>query len=174
MSQTYQIGDAVTAVAGRPGARAGDVQVTAGDVVMTVQARRDLDGALLIARDGRTFRAVVTVVGTVTWVTVGGQTFKIAEAEAGVDAAGGVDSDLEAPMPGTVLAVECAVGDLVEAGQTLLVVEAMKMEHAIKAPRAGVVAKIAASVGALVNPGAPLVVLDAVPGDGEDSEGETA
>jgi biotin carboxyl carrier protein len=109
------------------------------------------------------------VVGTTTWLTIGGQTFKVAEGESGANAAGGTDSDLEAPMPGTVLAVECAVGDTVAEGQTLLVVEAMKMEHAIKAPRPGVVSKIAATVGALVSPGAPLVVLDPIPGEDESA-----
>ncbi|MCF2434405.1 hypothetical protein LV779_03620 [Streptomyces thinghirensis] len=47
---------------------------------------------------------------------------------------------LTAPMPGTVTVVEVAVGDEVAAGQSLLVVEAMKMEHVISAPHAGTVA----------------------------------
>ncbi len=45
-------------------------------------------------------------------------------------------------MPGTVLAVRVQVGDVVTAGQTLVVVEAMKMEHAIKAPTAGRVMRV--------------------------------
>lgn len=49
---------------------------------------------------------------------------------------GGADT-LAAPMPGTVTVVKVAVGDEVEAGQSLLVVEAMKMEHVISAPHAG-------------------------------------
>ncbi|MGW5637383.1 ATP-binding protein [Streptomyces sp. NPDC003832] len=53
----------------------------------------------------------------------------------------GADS-LTAPMPGTVTVVKVAVGDEVSAGQSLLVVEAMKMEHVISAPHAGTVAEL--------------------------------
>ncbi|MEU0072479.1 acetyl/propionyl/methylcrotonyl-CoA carboxylase subunit alpha [Streptomyces sp. NPDC006332] len=53
----------------------------------------------------------------------------------------GADS-LTAPMPGTVTVVKVAVGDEVTAGQSLLVVEAMKMEHVISAPHAGTVAEL--------------------------------
>ncbi|MGW1717496.1 acetyl/propionyl/methylcrotonyl-CoA carboxylase subunit alpha [Streptomyces sp. NPDC002156] len=53
----------------------------------------------------------------------------------------GADS-LTAPMPGTVTVVKVAVGDEVAAGQSLLVVEAMKMEHVIAAPHAGTVAEL--------------------------------
>ncbi|MER6343173.1 acetyl/propionyl/methylcrotonyl-CoA carboxylase subunit alpha [Streptomyces sp. NPDC001595] len=53
----------------------------------------------------------------------------------------GADS-LTAPMPGTVTVVKVAVGDEVAAGQSLLVVEAMKMEHVISAPHAGTVAEL--------------------------------
>ncbi len=44
---------------------------------------------------------------------------------------------LTTPLPGVVVSVAVKEGDTVTAGQTLLVIEAMKMEHAIKAPRAG-------------------------------------
>src|SRR5690606_21669199 len=53
----------------------------------------------------------------------------------------GADS-LTAPMPGTVTVVKVAVGDRVAAGQSLLVVEAMKMEHVISAPHAGTVTEL--------------------------------
>ncbi|MHC0429780.1 acetyl/propionyl/methylcrotonyl-CoA carboxylase subunit alpha [Streptomyces sp. O3] len=57
---------------------------------------------------------------------------------------------LAAPMPGTVTVVKVAVGDEVHAGQSLLVVEAMKMEHVISAPHAGTVAEIDVTPGATV------------------------
>ncbi|MGW0609574.1 acetyl/propionyl/methylcrotonyl-CoA carboxylase subunit alpha [Streptomyces sp. NPDC002788] len=62
---------------------------------------------------------------------------------------GGADS-LTAPMPGTVTVVKVAVGDEVSAGQSLLVVEAMKMEHVISAPHAGTVAELDVSPGTTV------------------------
>ncbi|WP_333773825.1 acetyl/propionyl/methylcrotonyl-CoA carboxylase subunit alpha [Streptomyces sp. IBSBF 3136] len=61
----------------------------------------------------------------------------------------GADS-LTAPMPGTVTVVKVAVGDEVAAGQSLLVVEAMKMEHVISAPHAGTVAELDVTPGSTV------------------------
>ncbi|GGJ17179.1 acetyl/propionyl/methylcrotonyl-CoA carboxylase subunit alpha [Streptomyces brasiliensis] len=61
----------------------------------------------------------------------------------------GADS-LTAPMPGTVTVVKVAVGDEVTAGQSLLVVEAMKMEHVVSAPHAGTVAELDVTPGTTV------------------------
>ncbi|MFB7465883.1 acetyl-CoA carboxylase biotin carboxylase subunit [Streptomyces sp. NPDC056224] len=57
---------------------------------------------------------------------------------------------LAAPMPGTVTVVKVAVGDTVVAGQSLLVVEAMKMEHVISAPHAGTVTELDVTPGTTV------------------------
>ncbi|GAB2845184.1 acetyl-CoA carboxylase biotin carboxylase subunit [Streptomyces deserti] len=61
----------------------------------------------------------------------------------------GADS-LTAPMPGTVTVVKVAVGDEVSAGQSLLVVEAMKMEHVVSAPHAGTVTELDVAPGSTV------------------------
>jgi acetyl-CoA/propionyl-CoA carboxylase biotin carboxyl carrier protein len=53
-------------------------------------------------------------------------------------------------MPGTVTVVKVAVGDEVVAGQSLLVVEAMKMEHVISAPHAGTVTELDVTAGTTV------------------------
>ncbi len=74
---------------------------------------------------------------------------------------------LLAPMPGTVVRVEVALGDHVPAGAVILAIEAMKMEHAIRAPAAGVVADLPVAVGAQVDSGSVLAVLE-----DEDDEGE--
>ena len=66
-----------------------------------------------------------------------------------------------APMPGKVLDIRVSVGDQVAAGDLLLTLEAMKMEHQIRAPHDGHVAELAVSVGDQVANGAVLVVLDA-------------
>ncbi|MFL1437746.1 ATP-binding protein [Nocardiopsis protaetiae] len=67
---------------------------------------------------------------------------------------------LPAPMPGTVTSVDVAVGEKVRAGQTLLRMEAMKMEHRITAPAAGTVREIPVAAGRRVGAGTPLAVLD--------------
>ncbi|MGW9119502.1 ATP-binding protein [Streptomyces sp. NPDC055663] len=71
--------------------------------------------------------------------------------EASLAGAGRAGADtLAAPMPGTVTVVKVAVGDEVVAGQSLLVVEAMKMEHVISAPHAGTVTELDVSAGTTV------------------------
>jgi acetyl/propionyl-CoA carboxylase alpha subunit len=67
---------------------------------------------------------------------------------------------LEAPMPGTVLRVDVAPGQAVEAGQTLVVLEAMKMELSIAAPVEGTIRDVHVTAGQLVARGQPLVALE--------------
>ncbi|NEA25041.1 acetyl-CoA carboxylase biotin carboxyl carrier protein subunit, partial [Actinomadura bangladeshensis] len=81
-------------------------------------------------------------------------------AEGGAASAAAGDGVLRSPMPGTVLAVKAAEGDLVEAGQPLVVVEAMKMEHTVTAPLAGVVAQLPVRAGAQVALDAVLAVIE--------------
>ncbi|MFJ9772943.1 acetyl/propionyl/methylcrotonyl-CoA carboxylase subunit alpha [Kitasatospora sp. NPDC101157] len=66
---------------------------------------------------------------------------------------------LLAPMPGTVLRTTAAVGDTVTAGQPLLVLEAMKMEHRVTAPADGVLAELRVAPGEQVEPGTLLAVV---------------
>jgi len=66
---------------------------------------------------------------------------------------------LLAPMPGTVVRLAAAVGDEVTAGQPLLWLEAMKMEHLVAAPAAGVVAELPVAVGQQVEVGSVLAVV---------------
>ncbi|MFE3085226.1 acetyl/propionyl/methylcrotonyl-CoA carboxylase subunit alpha [Streptomyces albidoflavus] len=73
----------------------------------------------------------------------------VAEALAGADRAAGAKA-LTAPMPGTVTLVKVALGEEVEEGQGLLVVEAMKMEHLICAPHVGTVTELDVSPGTTV------------------------
>jgi len=67
---------------------------------------------------------------------------------------------LVAPMPGKVVRVLVSEGDEVEAGQGLIVVEAMKMQNEIKSPKKGAVRKLVASAGANVNAGEVLAVVE--------------
>ncbi|MEM9523019.1 MAG: biotin carboxylase N-terminal domain-containing protein [Pseudomonadota bacterium] len=70
------------------------------------------------------------------------------------------DNGIEAPMPGLVKAMMVARGDRVVEGQSLVVLEAMKMEHTLIAPRAGQIAEVLAEVGSQVGHGALLVTLE--------------
>ena len=66
---------------------------------------------------------------------------------------------VKSPMPGNILKINVTVGQKVNEGDTLLVLEAMKMENEVAAPRSGTVAQIIVSKGAVVETGAPLVVI---------------
>jgi biotin carboxyl carrier protein len=66
---------------------------------------------------------------------------------------------LTAPMPGTVVTVDVAIGDRVEAGQPVLALEAMKMQHTISAPRDGVVRQLPVRPGQQVEVGTVLAVI---------------
>ncbi|WKU44969.1 biotin carboxylase N-terminal domain-containing protein [Streptomyces sp. VNUA116] len=91
------------------------------------------------------------------------------EGAAGGAGAAGADT-LTAPMPGTVTVVKAGVGDFVSAGQSLLVVEAMKMEHVISAPHDGTVAELDVTPGATVAMDQVLaVVTPAATGPAEES-----
>ena len=76
---------------------------------------------------------------------------------------------LTAPMPGVVLELRVAVGDAVTTGQTLVVLEAMKMEHHMKAPFNGHVAEMLISDGQQVESGAVLLVIDPLEDDLNDT-----
>jgi 3-methylcrotonyl-CoA carboxylase alpha subunit len=73
------------------------------------------------------------------------------------------DGEIIAPMPGRVTSVEISVGDLVQKGQRLLTLEAMKMEHGLIAPFDGTVAELSAEAGAQVSEGTMLARIEAEP-----------
>lgn len=74
-------------------------------------------------------------------------------------AASGAGESITSPMPGNILAVNVAAGDMVKKGQVLMVLEAMKMENEIMAPKDGTVTQVLVSKGNTVDTGAPLVVI---------------
>jgi len=73
---------------------------------------------------------------------------------------------LSSPMPGKVIKVNVQVGDAVEKGQTLLVLEAMKMEHAIRAPVSGVVKHLTCAEGETVEGGVELIDVEPAEDEG--------
>ena len=69
------------------------------------------------------------------------------------------NTEIESPMPGKILSISATVGQQVNAGQCLMVLEAMKMENDMVAPRDGTVKQILVSQGTMVNTGDILAVL---------------
>ncbi|MEH6683376.1 MAG: acetyl/propionyl/methylcrotonyl-CoA carboxylase subunit alpha [Qipengyuania sp.] len=95
-----------------------------------------------------------------TVVFADGQSFEFALESRGSGAAAAGDGAILAPMPGKVIAVDVSEGDTVTAGQRLMVLEAMKMEHALTAPFDGTVTELAATEGGQVQVEAVLCVVE--------------
>jgi 3-methylcrotonyl-CoA carboxylase alpha subunit len=126
-------------------------------------AIRSNDGSRLSATlDGVTLAASVAFIGDEITVfdTEGARSLRLVDPVAASGPAQAAGGRLTAPMPGRLVQVLVAAGDTVEAGQPLVVLEAMKMEHTVKAPRAGTVASVAYATGDQVEEGASLVELE--------------
>ncbi|MGY1661416.1 biotin carboxylase N-terminal domain-containing protein [Geodermatophilus sp. SYSU D00705] len=139
-------GDPVSVrVRGRSGA--AQVRVGDGDPVRA-SAVRDGD-ELVVTLDGVTSRFAVVHTGGDVWLAANGRVAAFREHERLHSAAEGAGGGgvVTAPMPGTVTVVQASVGDRVEAGTPLLVVEAMKMEHVLTAPVAGTVTELGVTAG---------------------------
>ncbi len=84
---------------------------------------------------------------------------KAAPAPAAAPAASAGDETVTAPMPGKIVKIVASVGQAVNAGDTLLILEAMKMQNEISAPKAGTVKSFAVNAGDSVKPGQAMVVI---------------
>jgi biotin carboxyl carrier protein len=118
-------------------------------------------GAVDLEIDGRRLQMAVTSHGE-RWL-VHGPSWDVEIEELPrlpVPGAAEIKGGLTAPMPGNVLATHVGLGDDVRAGQLLLVLEAMKMQHRITAPFDGTVAEVHVSAGDQVDNGALLVMIE--------------
>jgi biotin carboxyl carrier protein len=112
------------------------------DMLIAVEILRADDGQFDLLIDGKAVGVSVSSDGSKRWVTMGGQTFVLTKSSGdrkSSSQSGHAAGELVAPMPGQVRAVQVAEGDFVTKGQTLVIVEAMKMEIKVAAPRDGTV-----------------------------------
>jgi biotin carboxyl carrier protein len=146
---------------------AGRYRVAVGDEVVLVDAREAAPGIWSLLIDGASHVVDVSERDGVASVEVDGESYRIRVEEetryiirtrGGRAGAGG--QVLKAPMPGKVVLIEVAVGQAVEPGDGLVVLEAMKMENEFRAVAAGVVKEIRVEIGQAVNPGDTLVVIE--------------
>jgi acetyl-CoA/propionyl-CoA carboxylase biotin carboxyl carrier protein len=144
--------------------RPADAVVAVGEGDPSHAAARELDGGIIVAFAGETRRYRVAVHDRVVWLATGGKTWAIVEltlgATAGLRARVAAEGPIRSPMPGVVGAVHVVAGERVRAGQALLGVEAMKMEHALVAPVDGVVTEVLVVTGDKVALDGPLVVVE--------------
>jgi biotin carboxyl carrier protein len=147
--------------------RDGRYRVTVGDRTVQVDARRPADGLYSLLIDGVSHVADVSSTDGGRLVNLDGSTYAVAVEEharhiirtrggAGASAAG---QTIKAPLPGKITHVAVAVGDRVKRGDTVVVIEAMKMENEFKATAAGTVTEVRVRAGQAVNPGDVLVLI---------------
>lgn len=115
-------------------------------------------GTWLVSDGARQWLVAVAIRGTARWVSVDGQVavFEVDRPRSGRPRAVRDDA-MMAPMPATVASIAVAAGDLVAAGDVLLVLEAMKMELPVRASRAGTVRALHCRQGEMVQPGVALI-----------------
>lgn len=119
------------------------------------------DGWFTFDDEGKRRRAAVVSDSSTVWIFLDGDTYAVPREARTVSRSKGKGAgDVRAPMPATVVSIAAAPGQTVTEGETLIVLEAMKMELPIKAPRAGVVKAIHCAKGELVQPGVNLVELE--------------
>jgi 3-methylcrotonyl-CoA carboxylase alpha subunit len=150
---------------GRPRGDTADTERQEGHPAATrVRARGTLIGdTLTVTLDGVTRAYTVALDGDTLWLGRDGHAWAVHE-QGPVDAVAaetaGAGGPVRSPMPGTVTVVEVAEGQAVTAGDRLVVVEAMKMEHVLIAPVDGVVRDLRAAAGATVAKDAVLLTID--------------
>jgi acetyl-CoA/propionyl-CoA carboxylase biotin carboxyl carrier protein len=144
---------------------AADAEVCVGEAGPVRAAARWDGAALQVDHAGRTHRYAHARDGDVLWLGRDGHTWALTEvdrlAAARHEAAAVGGGPVRSPMPGVVLAVKVTEGERVSAGQPLVVVEAMKMEHTLTAPIDGVVSDLPARAGAQVKVDELLAVVTA-------------
>jgi acetyl/propionyl-CoA carboxylase alpha subunit len=164
----------VATSAGKPtpvdviGGADGRFRLTLGDEVWEVDARPSADGIVSLLIGGVSHVATVVDRDGTCVVHVGGETHEILVEEQtrwiirtrGGTTGAGHGQILTAPLPGKITHVAVRPGDSVQPGDTLVVIEAMKMENEFKASAAGRVAEVRVQTGQAVNPGDVLVVLE--------------
>jgi len=127
--------------------------LTLNDKTIQAEILHTENGRLDLLIDGERVTAYISSDNAKRWATVHGQTFVLTKPAAGARKGGHAHhaaGELTASMPGQIRAVNVSEGDTVTKGQTLLVLEAMKMEIRVQAPRDGVVSSISVKVGETV------------------------
>lgn len=128
-------------------------RATIGERSVDLEILQSNDGRLDLLIDGERITAYVSSDNNKRWVTVNGQTLVLTKSSGTRKSRHGhhhAAGELTAPMPGQVRALNVSEGDKVTKGQTLLLLEAMKMEIRIQSPQDGVVKKLFVKQGQTV------------------------
>ena len=139
-------------------------RATVGEKTVEVEVLRAQEGQLELLIDGQRVTAYVSSDGAKRWVTIHGQTVLLTKSTEGARRSGGAHhhaaGELTAPMPGQIRALNVSEGQSVTKGQTLMVLEAMKMEIRIQATLDGKVGKLFVKQGQTVEREQTLVEIE--------------
>lgn len=163
MDRAYRRGEEVLKVSARVEGERLHVATSGGE--HTFDWQELAPGDYLLRAGGVQRRCVVARDGEDRWLWIDGHIHHLKLATESRRRAAPPAGELSSPMPGQVLKVLVRPGDRVRKDQTLVVLEAMKMQYEIVAPRDGVVASVHAAEGAQVAGGVGLVVLEEAPAE---------
>jgi biotin carboxyl carrier protein len=144
----------------------GTWRLVSGQIQYTAVPAPNAEGSVLLESLQGREHCLVASSGVGTWVSLSGIAWRIEKGRPpGLgshvrSALAGGSRSLEAPMPGIVAKINVAEGDTVTAHQVVVVLEAMKMEHALEAPGDGIVRRLHCKEGDLVPAGARLIDLE--------------
>lgn len=145
MHHAFKLGDAEHKLALSRSADAYRLHL--GDSVIDVDLAQAADGRAWLTLNDQQIEVVVAVRGDDVFVHLDGEAYQLRYRHPldrlAAQAGGSAEDSIFAPMPGSIVAVAVKPGDTVSKGQTLLVMESMKMETTIIAPRDGVIAAVA-------------------------------
>ena len=151
----------------QPTTDADRYRVLLDDQAYEVDAYLLQPGVLSLLIEGKSYRILLDARPTGSAIVQGEQRMpytlddpRSLRSRANADAGGAGTRSVTAPMPGRIVRILVRTGEIVEARQGLIVIEAMKMQNELKAPKAGTIARISVEAGATVQAGEVLLVIE--------------
>jgi len=163
MHHAFKLGDAEHNVEISRSADAYRLHI--GDQFVVIDLKTAADGRAWLTLGERHIEVVIATRGDDVFVHLDGEAYQLRYQHPldrlAAQAGGSAEDNIRAPMPGSIVAVQVQAGDSVTKGQTLLVMESMKMETTIAAPRDGTVAAVTYEKGQTFDRDALLISLEA-------------
>lgn len=136
-----------------------EVQRPDSHAPLSFECELEADGTIRIAGE-RPRRAWAIAAADKRWIFLDGEVYELQVEIAGRRRRTHHHGSLSAPMPATVLRLQARVGDTVERGDTLVILEAVKMELPVRSTADGVITSVNCREGDLVQAGVPLIEID--------------
>lgn len=162
MQHAFKLGDAEHSLA--LSRSAGGYRLHVDGQTLDIDLRQGADRSTWLTLGKRHLPVVIASRGDDVFIHLDGEAYQLRYQHPldrlAAQAGGAADDQMLAPMPGSIVSVAVAAGDTVAKGQTLLVMESMKMETTLAAPRDGVIAEISFAPGQTFDRDAVLLSLE--------------